>query len=80
VGFYEDKNYDYCSLGSSLQYCDLSYHIPRIFNMIMNDIISIQQSRVYGLLTPDYSRKTIEQQIDEYSMHKFGIKFCDITD
>jgi hypothetical protein len=48
--------------------------------MIINDIFSIQQSRVYGLKTPDFDKKSIENQIDEYTFDRFNIKFCDTTD
>jgi hypothetical protein len=48
--------------------------------MIINDIFSIQQSRIYGLITPDLDKKKIEDQIDNYAQDKFNIKFCNSTD
>jgi len=48
--------------------------------MILNDIFSIQQSRVYALTNPDFSESTVEDQIDIYAKDKFNIKFCDSTD
>ncbi|MEI8252320.1 MAG: hypothetical protein WCG25_00880 [bacterium] len=80
MNYNTELHIDYCNSSNSLQYCDLTYHIPRIFNMIINDIFSIQQSRVYGLKTPDFDKKSIENQIDEYSFDRFNIKFCDTTD
>ncbi len=80
VDYNTELHIDYCDSSNSLQYCDLTYHIPRIFNMIINDIFSIQQSRVYGLKTPDFDKKSIENQIDEYTFDRFNIKFCDTTD
>ena len=31
----------------SINNCDIFVHLPRVFNMLMNDIISFQQSRLY---------------------------------
>lgn len=80
VDYSQDPDFDYCSPTSTLNYCDLTYHIPRVFNMIINDLFSVQQSRIYGLTTPDFDKKSIETQIDEYARDKFNIKFCDSTD
>ena len=80
VDYTQDPDSDSCDPASDLQYCDLTYHIPRIFNMILNDIFSIQQSRIYGLTTPDFENNTIEKQIDTYAKDKFNIKFCDSTE
>lgn len=80
VDYTQRVDYDVCDPNSNLQYCDLTYHIPRVFNMILNDIFSIQQSRVYALTNPDFSESTVEDQIDTYAKDKFNIKFCDSTD
>jgi hypothetical protein len=48
--------------------------------MIINDIFSIQQSRIYGLTTPNLDQKSIESQIDDYANSKFNVKFCDNTE
>jgi len=80
VNYGYDNDIDYCNPNWNLQYCDLTYHIPRVFNMIINDIFSVQQSRVYGLTTTDFDKKSIENQIDDYANDKFNIKFCDSTD
>lgn len=80
VDYGQDPDFDYCNPSSSLQYCDLTYHIPRVFNMIINDIFSVQQSRIYGLINPDFDNNKIEDQIDNYARDKFNIKFCDTTD
>ncbi len=80
VDYSQDPDVDYCNPTSSLKYCDLTYHIPRVFNMIINDIFSIQQSRIYGLTTPNLDQKSIESQIDDYANSKFNVKFCDNTE
>lgn len=80
IDYSQDPDFDYCSSTWTLQYCDLTYHIPRIFNMIINDIFSVQQSRIYGLTSPDFDNNKIEDQIDSYARDKFNIKFCDSTD
>ncbi len=80
VDYTQDPDIDYCDSNWTLQYCNLTYHIPRIFNMIINDIFSIQQSRIYGLITPDFDKNKIEEQIDNYAKDKFNIKFCNSTD
>lgn len=83
INYSNNNDIDYCdpnsSLGSSLRYCDLTYHIPRVFDALLNDIFSIQQARIYGLTDPSF-KKTIETQIDQYALDKFAINFCDPTE
>jgi hypothetical protein len=79
INYSNNNDIDYCdmtsTLGSSLKYCDLTYHIPRVFDMIVNDLFSLQHARIYGLTDPSFE-KTIETQIDEYALDKFAINFC----
>jgi len=80
VDYTQNPDFDYCWSGSSLSYCDLTYHIPRVFDMIINDIFSVQQSKIYWLTNLDFEQESREDQVDKYALDKFNIKFCDFNE
>lgn len=79
IDYWPNWDYDYCDPSKDMDNCDIFVHLPRVFNMLMNDVISFQQSRLYWLKNPDFDEDKIEDQVDLYSQDKFNILFCDET-
>ncbi|MCF7834964.1 hypothetical protein K9M48_02815 [Candidatus Gracilibacteria bacterium] len=79
IDYGPNGDYDYCDPQKDMDNCDISSHFPSVFNVLINDIVSFQQSRLYGLQNPDFDEMKIEDQVDNYSKEKFNVLFCDTT-
>lgn len=69
---------DLCAIDSFQNDCDLSVNIPKLFNGIMNDYISMKQPNLYGMNANFGSGEDkIIQQINLFSSGYFdGVQMC----
>jgi len=74
-------NMDTCDPTKSMVSCDLSTHIPDIFQRLINDYVNIKQADVYWLKTKKYwedDKTSLDDQANAFLQDRFfGTKFCD---
>lgn len=78
VSYDQDEN----NICSSFQpNCDLSQHIPNLYNMIITDYVNMKQSHIYGISRNARTDEEIEKQANLFSSNFFGgLKICETSD
>ena len=59
--------------------CDLLKVIPRMFDEIIEEYISLKHAKIYGLQTDKEELMSEEKQANAFSEKWFSVKFCDLN-